>query len=160
MSGANENVLLNVVNALHQQHIKPSADGWRDALLAARSYPADVDRLTVKLILAMAALQDAAKHAEAVLRQELAVSMERDGVTGFDTEFHSVVRAKGPRRAQVEDRQALAAAHPDLMIAQDPKPDMNEIARRLKAREIVTGASLSNGGPSLIRITAKTGTPT
>lgn len=159
MSTTIDSPLLGIVNAIHQQHIQPTANAWRDALLAARANPADVDRLTVKMIISMAALADAAKHAEAVLRQELAASMERDGVTGFDTDFHSVVRAKSGRRAQIDDRAALAAAHPELFTPQEPKADLAEIARRIKAKEVIQGASLSNGGPPLIRITPKSGTP-
>lgn len=147
--------LVAIIDALHSQHIRPSADAWVTALREARANPADPDRATLALILAAKRLEGDGKHAAAVLRRELTASMEQDGVTGFDGPNHTASRRPASRLVQITDAKALAAAHPELMLPQEPVPDKKEIGRRLRAKETIAGAVLSNGGAPVLTISAK-----
>ena len=149
--------LIAIIDAVHAQHIKATSDQWVAALRQARATPHDPDNATVGLIVAAEALEDAAKHAQSVLRGHLAESMERDGVTGFETQFHQVTRRKANQVALITDEKAVAAAHPELMTTPEPKPDRTEIARRLRKGERIQGAELTNGGAPVLVLSAKKG---
>ena len=144
-----------IIEASHAQHIRPASLRWTDALKNVRANPADPDRAIVAAILALEDLGAAAKDTAATLRRELAATMENDGTLSYETEHHVVQRVQAAQRVQMTDTKAFLAAHPDLAVAQDPKPDTPEIARRLKRGETIIGCELSNGGPDILRITSK-----
>nr|WP_321985369.1 siphovirus Gp157 family protein [uncultured Lichenicoccus sp.] len=150
--------LMAVIDAVHMQHIKATSDQWVAALRRARATPEEPDNATVDLIIAAEAIEDAAKHAKAVLRERLGESMERDGVTGFETAHHQITRRKANQVALITDEKALAAQHPELMTTPEPRPDRTEIARRLRKGDRIQGAELTNGGAPVVVISAKKGT--
>lgn len=149
----------DIIDASHAQHIRPASIRWTDALRQVRANPADPDRAIVAAILALEDLESAAKDTAAVLRRDLAASMEADGVTGFETDHHIASRVKAAVRVQMTDTAAFAAAHPEMMIAQDPKPDTKRAMQRMNAGETLVGCERSNGGADTLRISAKKGTP-
>ena len=150
--------LMAVIDAAHAQHIKSTSDRWVVALRQARATPDNPDNATVDLIIAAEAMEDAAKHVQSVLRAQLIESMERDGVTGFETAHHQITRRKANQVALITDEKGLAAAHPELMTTPEPRPDRTEIARRLRKGDQIAGASLTNGGAPVVVISAKKGT--
>lgn len=147
--------MVAIIEATHAQHLKPASDRWVAALRQVRANPTDPDHAIVAAILALEDMAGAAKDTAAVLRRELAVSMVNDGVTGFETDHHIASRVQAAQRAQMTDSKAFLAAHPDLAVPQDPKPDLAEAAKRLKRGERLVGCELSNGGADTLRLTAK-----
>lgn len=152
MSGAS---IQATIDAAHAQHVKPAFDRYVQALKYGRENPADVDRALVSMILALEDAADATKQIGATLRTILVDSMAADGVKSFETDHHTIVRAQAAQRVQMIDSKAFLAAHPDLATPQDPKPDTAEIGRRLRAGQAIVGATLSNGGPETLRISAR-----
>ncbi len=144
-----------IIEAAHSQHIRPASLRWTDALREVRADPTDPDRAIVAAILALEDLASAAKETAATLRRELAATMEHDGTLAYEAPHHTITRKAAAQLVQINDRKALAAAHPELMIPQEDEPDKKAIGKLLRAKKPVAGCTLSNGGPSVITISAK-----
>jgi hypothetical protein len=101
---------------------------------------------TAGLILALEALEEAAKRAETAMRAVLAETMWSTGATTFRTEAHTVSAKEATRRVVITGQ-----VPPELMVPQPPKPDLDGIKQRLRDGRL-DFAELSNGGPPVLQI--------
>ncbi len=108
-------------------------------------------RHTAAAILALADLQDAAKAAEAELRDVLAVVMDGTGCSAVRIAAHTVTLGESPRAVIITDAKKIPA---DLWNQPAPTPDKRRIGALLKEKKDVPGCTLSNGGAPVLRFTA------
>ncbi len=150
--------LLDLADALHRQHLKPTSDAYVTALKRLRAVDYDdrepLDpalRYAAELFLALEAMADAADHATKALRAKLAATMADSGAPGIYTAGHHVTPTTPERTVVITDEKALAAEHPDLFTTPQPKPDKKAIAFWLKGGRALKGAELSNGSEPGVR---------
>ncbi len=154
MSGATEasSVLQAAAERALSQLSKPVTEA-RDARYEMNNVTdlVDVMGYVADAILACEALHGVAKRAEADLRLHLARSMADTGAQSILTPdgYHSISLRAAIRGAIIEDRNAIPA---ELFSTPEPKPDLVEIAKRLRSGVSVPGAVLSNGGEQTIQI--------
>jgi hypothetical protein len=128
-----------VVSVRQAQSAMGMAQHISDAILSAAT-----------LILAVEALEEAAKEAAHAARSALRDRMLDAGCWNLGGDVLTVTLADGPRTVTITDRDALAKARPDLFGK--PTPDRGAIGAELRRGRIVEGATLSNGGESVLKI--------
>lgn len=147
--------LLERINKLHAEDMKPGIDRYVRWVQAARAEGAEVDQCAVELAEALDELEKAAKAAREELRASVHAEMLECGVLQFETPNFSVSHVAGAQRATVTDPKRVRAARPDLFKPQPDKLDTAALAKLLKAGIMVDGAELSNGGAGHIQIKAR-----
>jgi hypothetical protein len=148
-------MLLSIAELSHAP-LAATVNAYSAAMTAVRTQD-DIEarmRAVAELHLAAAAAEGAFKAAALDIRAALTTAMHESGAPGIYTLHHHVTPTEGARRLILTDTVALAARHPDLMIQPPPEPDKPEITRRLKAGQVVEGATLSNGSEPGIRFTS------
>ena len=106
-------------------------------------------RCMIGLIEAAELLTEIAKKAEHVFRAELHAQMEFTGAPNIVGAFHTAVLAKKPMQVYVTDASLLP---PELMVVPEPKPDMVEIAKRVRAGEQIPGTAMSNQQEHMLQL--------
>lgn len=136
--------------------LKASIARYSDALRAfyGASEPTadlmDALRAAPGVILAAEEIEVAAKAMAKTARDVLATVMESTGATRIDCPYHVVSIADAPRRV------ILDGPVPDeWMRTPPPEPDKTAIGKALRAGHVVPNATLSNGAPCTLRISAK-----
>lgn len=99
--------------------------------------------------LACEALHRAAQEAESAARTALSASMASTGASTVHAGAHTLSLREVARKAIVTDPAAVPT---ELYTRPEPRPDLTEIGKRLRAGEIVPGCVLPNGAASTVQI--------
>ncbi|GAJ29831.1 hypothetical protein [Acidomonas methanolica] len=146
--------VLNAMNRIHADALKPAMDAWIDALNSARKAN-DPDTPTVAGIVALERLKAASDDAMKELRVALYESAASQGVLSYEAGPYVVTIKQPSIGAVVFDEAALRVAAPDLFVPQPDKIATPELTRRLKAGEHLPGAELDRKGAPSIQIRGK-----
>lgn len=147
--------LLNEMNQLHAEVVRPALLGWTAVIERARDNPDLSDREAIEAIPALEAIEKAAKMARETLRSKVADDMQENGVLSYQSTHYEAGLARAATTAQVTDEKALQTARPDLFEPQPDKLRRAELTKELKRGELVPGAVLSNGGPMHLVVRAR-----
>lgn len=146
--------ILNAANRVHAEIMRPALQDWNAVITAMRAPGANFDACMLNLIGAAEELERQSKRAAQLLRPELAQSMERDGVTGFQSDrWRASLRATLPEPV-VSDEAALKSAHPELWETQPDKLNRAEMKKLAKQRTL-PGVSFTNGGAPVLVVSAR-----
>ena len=110
----------------------------------------DTMKAAVTLIVAAEALKDQSDAAARAMRATLSEVIEATGIPAVQTEDHRAITADPPRYATISDEVLIPAEYWSR-----PHPDRTAIAKALREGIEVPGATLSNGGAPVLRITAR-----
>lgn len=146
--------MLTAANRIHADVLRPAITAWSHFITAIREEGADVDACLLELIGAAEELERKGKQAAQLLRPELAICMQENGVTGFQSEnWKASLREKVPEPF-VTDEAALKVAHPELWHPQPDKFQTNEM-KKLARKKSLPGVSLTNGGAPVLVVSAR-----
>lgn len=148
--------ILTIVNQVYATHLVDELQALSSCMKAIRADGAKTDNEALEIIGILENLERKSKHAQALMRTELANQMLEDGVTGMQSQNWKATLAEAARTAIITDEKALKSAMPELWV---PQPDkLNKIELNKLARKgDVPGVSLSNGGAPVLRVSAKKG---
>ena len=146
--------ILTAANRVHAEIMRDAIMDWNSFIMAIRAPGANFDACMLNLIGAAEELERQAKQAAQLLRPELAQSMERDGVTGFQSDrWKASLRSTLPEPI-VSDEAALKSAHPELWEPQPDKLNRTEMKKLAKQRSL-PGISFTNGGAPVLVVSAR-----
>ncbi|BBC81247.1 hypothetical protein AcetOrient_orf04404 [Acetobacter orientalis] len=148
--------IFKAVNQIYATHLVDDLRALSDCMKAIRAEGAKTDNEALEIIGILENLERKAKHAQALMRTELANQMLEDGVTGMQSQNWKATLAEAARTAIITDEKALKSAMPELWAPQPDKLNKTEL-NKLARKGDVPGVSLSNGGAPVLRVSAKKG---
>lgn len=121
----------------------------QEAMTAAVARVAAIETMTDAIKAAqdrLAARKARLEKQAGLIRESLAVALEVAGMRKFETGLATVSLRATPPKVELIDESAIPAR---FWKPSDPRLDRKAVLDALKAKEVVPGATLSNGGASV-----------
>lgn len=149
-----EDPILKAVNQIHGDKMRPALLKYNECITAIRVDGANTDACALEEIAALEEVERQAKHARELLRSELALRMQEDGVTGFHSDNWQATLRQPAQDVRVTDEKALKSARPELWEPQPDKLNRTEL-KKLAKKEEIPGVVLGNGGAPVLVVSAR-----